>query len=191
MGRDKALLAHPEGGTWLESTLRRLAALDVPITLFSHHDAHRKLASALAPALGVRLELRREPSPREGPLLALARLMELLPGRRLLLCPVDMPWLEVETLRALVAQAQGNPARVQVAADRQRLQPLLGIYPADSFHRSSIARFTAAGGRSLLRWLETVEVEAVRLPDAALRNINLPGDRMGIDTPGSGAAASG
>ncbi|MEB3183382.1 MAG: NTP transferase domain-containing protein, partial [Cyanobacteriota bacterium] len=37
MGRDKALLPHPEGGTWLERTLRLLAQLESPITVLSRH----------------------------------------------------------------------------------------------------------------------------------------------------------
>jgi molybdopterin-guanine dinucleotide biosynthesis protein A len=60
MGRDKALLPHPEGGTWLERQLRLLAGLGAPLTLLSGWPAHRERAAALvAPlaALGVELEL--------------------------------------------------------------------------------------------------------------------------------------
>ena len=35
MGRDKALLPHPDGGTWLERTLQLLKQLEVSITLLS------------------------------------------------------------------------------------------------------------------------------------------------------------
>ena len=51
MGRDKALLPHPHGGTWLEQSVRRLAALELPITLLSRHEAHLALATRLAEAL--------------------------------------------------------------------------------------------------------------------------------------------
>ena len=47
MGQDKALLPHPEGGSWLERTLGLLAALQAPITLLSRHRAHLQLAEAL------------------------------------------------------------------------------------------------------------------------------------------------
>ena len=35
MGHDKALLPHPEGGTWLSRSLLLLAQLEAPITLLS------------------------------------------------------------------------------------------------------------------------------------------------------------
>jgi len=47
MGRDKALLPHPAGGTWLEHGLRLLAELRAPITLLSRHDSHLQLARHL------------------------------------------------------------------------------------------------------------------------------------------------
>ena len=47
MGRDKALLPHPQGGTWLERTLRLLLALQIPVTLFSRHKQHLHIALAL------------------------------------------------------------------------------------------------------------------------------------------------
>lgn len=47
MGRDKALLPHPGGGTWLERCLRLLAELQAPITLLSRHDSHLQLARDL------------------------------------------------------------------------------------------------------------------------------------------------
>ncbi|HYP03315.1 MAG TPA: NTP transferase domain-containing protein, partial [Cyanobium sp.] len=56
MGRDKALLPHPGGGTWLEATLRLLAGLGAPITLLTHHGDHLEAAAALASALAVPLE---------------------------------------------------------------------------------------------------------------------------------------
>jgi molybdopterin-guanine dinucleotide biosynthesis protein A len=84
MGQDKALLPHPEGGTWLERTLLLLAALERLLTLFSHHPIHHQVAMGLAQRWGWdnRLERLVEPEPREGPLLALARLMEHHPNPR-------------------------------------------------------------------------------------------------------------
>jgi molybdopterin-guanine dinucleotide biosynthesis protein A len=188
MGRDKALLPHPGGGTWLEATLRLLAGLEVPITLFTRHRGHLETAGSLATRLAVPLEGVEEAGPWEGPLLALQRLMERHPGERLLLCPVDMPWLEPDTLRALVAAAALRPARIHAAHDGLRLQPLLGIYPTDPPHHSSLAAFTAAGGRSLQRWLQNVGFTAVPLPAPALRNANHPED---LETPIPPAAAPG
>jgi len=188
MGRDKALLPHPGGGSWLEATLRLLAGLGAPITLLTRHRGHLEAAATLAAELAVPLEGMEEPAPWEGPLLALQRLMECHPGERLLLCPVDMPWLEPATLQALVAAAVHRPQRCHAAHDGVRLQPLLGVYPGDLPHRASLAAFTAGGGRSLQRWLQEVGFTAVPLPAAALRNANHPHD---LGTPRPPAAAPG
>ena len=135
MGRDKALLPHAEGGTWLERTLLLLARLNAPITLLSRHRAHLDLAEELALQLapGAPMKALAEPPPWEGPLLALHRLMEQHPDERLLLCPVDMPDLSLAALQALLAgTATGSPIRLQLAHDGERLQPLLGLYPSSA-----------------------------------------------------------
>jgi molybdopterin-guanine dinucleotide biosynthesis protein A len=188
MGHDKALLPHPGGGSWLEATLRLLAPLEAPITLLTRHRGHLEAAATLAAALAVPLEGMEEPAPWEGPLLALQRLMECHPGERLLLCPVDMPWLEPATLQALVVAAAHRPQRCHAAHDGVRLQPLLGVYPGDLPHRASLEAFTAGGGRSLQRWLQEVGFTGVPLPASALRNANHPHD---LEPPGSPAAAPG
>ena len=182
MGTDKALLPHPAGATWLEFSLAQLAALPLPITLVSHHRAHRALALPLRDGLGDAITVLEEPPPREGPLLALDRLMQHHPHQDLLLCPVYMPWLETAALQALVAAAtiQAPPAAIHLAHDGRRLQPLLGVYPADPRRRQGLRAFTAAGGRRLQDWLATEAVVAVPLPPMGLRNANRPDDATGL-----------
>ncbi|KEF42030.1 MAG: molybdopterin-guanine dinucleotide biosynthesis protein A [Cyanobium sp. CACIAM 14] len=180
MGRDKGLLPHPGGGTWLEFSLGRLAALPLPITLLSHHPAHLALAARHRDGLGGAIEGIEEPPPREGPLLALRRLMEHHPDQRLLLCPVDMPWLETAALEALLAASEAAPDAIHLAHDGTRLQPLLGIYPAHARHRRGLTAFTGAGGRRLQDWLAQVEVVALPLPAAGLRNANRPDEVTGL-----------
>ncbi len=185
MGTDKALLPHPAGGTWLEFSLAQLAALPLPITLVSHHRAHQALARPLRDGLGHPISVLEEPPPREGPLLALERLMAHHPGHGLLLCPVDMPWLEVATLEALVGAAAtpaaaGAPAAIHLAHDGRRLQPLLGVYPDHPGLRERLGAFTAAGGRRLQDWLAGEAVVPVALPPAGLRNANTPDDATGL-----------
>ncbi|EAQ76552.1 MULTISPECIES: molybdenum cofactor guanylyltransferase [unclassified Synechococcus] len=190
MGTDKAMLSHPNGGTWLEQALQLLAGLGAPLTLVSRHRAHGRLARQLNERLGLEIEVLLEPPPREGPLLALTRLMALYPGQRLLLAPVDMPRLELESLRALVAAAEAgfDPDTIHLAHDGRRLQPLLGLYPATPSNRAAAEAFTGRGGRSLLRWLEQNRcVSAVELDPAQLLNANTPGDCR----PGPGDGFSG
>ena len=180
MGRDKALLSHPAGGCWLDHSLRQLAALGAPLTLLSGHDSHLSRANQLAASLAVPLELLHEPSPPQGPLIALGRLMHHHPNQLLLLCPVDMPALDLATLRQLLLVANAadssQPRLIHVAHDGCQAQPLLGLYPADGRHRSSLEASLAAGERSLQRWLAVVGSQAVVLPAGPLLNANRPGD---------------
>lgn len=176
MGRDKALLPHPEGGTWLERSLRLLALLKTPITLLSRHLAHLELAHRLHP---IAITALHEPPPWEGPLLALHRLMRQHPDELLLLCPVDMPELTLTALLTLVAAADnaasaGSPTRIHLAHDGARLQPLLGLYPSSAPVCSQLAATVERGERRLQGWLATQAFEAVALDPRAIRNVNRP-----------------
>jgi molybdopterin-guanine dinucleotide biosynthesis protein A len=173
MGQDKALLPHPEGGTWLERSLLLLAELGAPVTLLSRHPRHLEMARALA-AAPLPITAVPEPSPWEGPLLALHRLMVLYPDRLLLLCPVDMPALTAAVLRQLLEAASAEPTVIHLAHDGRRLQPLLGLYPSSAAIRSSLASAVAAGERRLQSWLEIQPSRSVALDPGALRNLNRP-----------------
>jgi molybdopterin-guanine dinucleotide biosynthesis protein A len=174
MGSDKALLPHPEGGTWLERTLLLLATQRQPITLLSRWPEHGRLAQAMnLPAL----DILTEPPPWEGPLLALHRLMERHPQQRLLVCPVDMPHLQPSALEQLVAAAATQPLRIHVAHDGQRCQPLLGIYPNHGTLMRSLAATVHQGERRLQTWLAGLPYQAVPLEAQQLRNINRPDQR--------------
>ncbi|MCP9928374.1 molybdenum cofactor guanylyltransferase [Cyanobium sp. CH-040] len=204
MGRDKALLPHPEGGSWLERTLGLLVELGAPVTLLSRHPAHLALARGLtvqrgeaqAGAAAAHITPIAEPPPWEGPLLALHRLMERHPQSRLLLCPVDMPWLSLETLRALVAAADavgrevdGEAPIIHLAHDGQRLQPLLGIYPSSAPIRAQLAAAIHRGERGLQRWLAGQACRPVHLDPQALRNVNRPQEFESRDDPKQGSVA--
>lgn len=169
MGRDKALLPHQDGDTWLERTLRLLAQLHAPITLLSRHERHLALAEALGPIAALR-----EPPPWEGPLLGLHRLMQRHPDERLLLCPVDMPALTLGALEALQAASAAAPSALHLAHDGQRLQPLLGIYPSSEPMRTHLATAVARGDRRLQGWLAALPYRSVPLDPQAIRNINRP-----------------
>ncbi|MFN9622639.1 MAG: molybdenum cofactor guanylyltransferase [Cyanobacteriota bacterium] len=189
MGRDKALLPHPEGDTWLERQLRLLAALGAPVTLLSGWPAHHERAAALGtplPSRGVPLELLPEPlvSPDRpgggkpaGPLVALARLMEAHPEEHLLLCPIDRPALTLHSLRALVAASSAEPAAIWIAAPDQPgvpPQPLVGLYPSDANRRRCLGEALARGERGLQRWLAGERTRLVTLPASDLANVNTP-----------------
>ena len=180
MGRDKALLNHPEGGSWLERTLRLLAELQAPITLLSRWPEHLALAGQLAAhptaAAPAAITALAEPSPWEGPLLALHRLMEHHPNQRLLLCPVDMPALNLGVLQSLLAAADAVPGAIHLAHDGERLQPLLGLYPSGPAQRDGLAAAISQGERRLQNWLAHQPCHHVTLAASRIRNVNRPED---------------
>jgi molybdopterin-guanine dinucleotide biosynthesis protein A len=180
MGRDKALLPHPEGGCWLERSLALLGSLEMPITLLSRHAEHHRLAEALAQRSALQLSAVDEPPPWEGPLRALQRLMALHPGERLLLCPVDMPLLRRTALETLRRQAQppaaGQAPELLLAHDGTRLQPLLGVYPSRDDLRRDLDDCLATGERRLQGWLARHPHRCVALDPSDLRNMNRPQD---------------
>jgi molybdopterin-guanine dinucleotide biosynthesis protein A len=176
MGRDKALLPHPDGGTWLEHSLRLATSTSLPVTLCSRHASHQHLAERLGPRLGVPVEVLREPPPWEGPLRALGRMLESHPGETLLICPVDMPWLTSTALLELLTASSAKPGRLHAAHDGTRLQPLLSVVPADGDHSRSLITALGSGERSLHRWMAQVGYEAVPLSPSVLRNANHPDD---------------
>ena len=171
MGRDKALLPHPEGGTWLSRTLLLLAQLGAPITLLSRWPQHLSLAGTL----GLDgLEAWSEPQPHEGPLLALNHLMQRYPDQHLLLCPVDMPHLTLTELETLEDAAAWNPRISWVAHDGQHCQPLLGLYTNTAQQRSQLIRLITGGERRFQTWLEQQPRQMVQLDPASIRNVNHP-----------------
>lgn len=169
MGRDKALLPHPTSSTWIEHALLHLAALHTPITVLSRWPEHLALAQALDLP---QLELCLEPTPWEGPLLALHRLMQHHPDQQLLLCPVDMPWLNQEALVTLIKAARTEPSAIHLAHDGERCQPLLGVYPGDALRRHSLALAIQRGERRLQQWLAGEHCRHVRLAAKSIHNVN-------------------
>jgi len=179
MGQDKALLPHPEGGSWLERQLRLLGSLGEPVTLLTRHSSHLELAAGLTRQGQLRIHPFREQAPQQGPLLALQRLFERNPGCQLLLCPVDMPWLGESSLRLLL-QAGAEHSAIVLAHDGARAQPLLGIYPATAQRRSNLRRFLDSGERRLQTWLDQEKSHQIALPADQLRNCNYPADWAGL-----------
>ena len=191
MGRDKALLPHPEGGTWLERTMHLLAQLEAPISLLSRYRAHLELAQAMDPTnAAAPITALAEPPPWEGPLLALHRLMQHHPEELLLLCPVDMPGLTLAALHSLLAGAAMEPGAIHLAHNGQRLQPLLGLYPSSTAIRTHLAAAVGRGERRLQGWLAAWPWRPVPLDPAAIRNLNRPGTAQPAEAPSSSTPRS-
>ena len=171
MGRDKALLPHPDGGVWLTAMVDRLMPLGLPLRVLSRHPSH---VAQLADRSDLTVQL--EPAPWNGPLQALARVLSPQPGEALLVLPVDMPRLSTRVLRQLIDAWHCQPDLMAVTHDGDRLQPLLAVIPSGPPFQSLLAEQLAAGQRRWLDWLERVPHQPVRLSSEALLNANRPED---------------
>lgn len=171
MGRDKALLPHPQGGSLLQHTCALTLATGLETVCLSRpHQGHRRhLATATALRQVTVLE---EHPPWEGPLLALAKLMTSYPHRTVLLLACDLPNLTPSLLNALAAPL--SPQRARLTTDGRQQQPLLASYGADL--AATLHQAVAAGVRSFRQWLPGLHVEWLRVPSPTLVNLNRPQD---------------
>lgn len=86
----------------------------------------------------------------------------------------DLPRMDADTVRALLAAAARTPGAGCVVARTDRVQPCIAVYrsSAEGVLRAAIA----AGTRSLADALRGIERVEVPISDAAARNANAPGD---------------
>ncbi|PHQ36906.1 molybdenum cofactor guanylyltransferase [Rhodopirellula bahusiensis] len=176
MGTPKALLPHPNGGTFLTHSLNRLQSVcadDVVVNLASQadRDPFRLPASvasisdslpALGPAMGVCVGmLHAESNGYQG----------------CLFTPVDLPDLLAGDLTSLINTWREQPTKILLArqTDPERLQPLVGIYPVG--YLDQIQGVVESKHRSLYRFLQSTDHRTVDLPASRLRNVNTPADR--------------
>ncbi len=171
MGRDKALLPHPSGGTWLTALVDQLLPLGYPVQVLTRYSEHAELL-ANRPGCSVQLEL----PPWNGPLQALAKVLSPMPGEAMLVLPVDMPRLRTNVIQQLIAAWNRAPEQAAVAHDGQRLQPLLAVIPSGAPFRSCLDQQLQRGELRWIDWLTRVPHQTVRLPAEALLNANCPAD---------------
>ncbi|WP_250394968.1 molybdenum cofactor guanylyltransferase [Synechococcus sp. MU1655] len=176
MGRDKALIPHPQGGCWLTRSIELSRKQGLAVHVVSSHSSHDLLASALD---GV--TCRSDPFPGMGPLAALSAVFGKTKALGLLVMPVDMPWLESTTLDQLIGVWKENPSVAVVSHDGNRLQPLFAIYPNDSVYRTTMLLQLASDQLRMLDWLHQVPYQTLVLPEALLRNANCPADLTVLD----------
>ncbi|GCE65920.1 molybdenum cofactor guanylyltransferase [cyanobiont of Ornithocercus magnificus] len=167
MGCDKALLPHPLGGSWLERAASLPQAIGLEVWLLSGHDLHHEHV-ANRPGIHVVPES----LPPSGPLQAIASMFSTSEGNTLLVLPVDMPSLEVRTLKQLMEIWREQESMAVVADDGECLQPLLGIYPCSPCNRKALDTSLAMGKGRWLDWLMTISYRRATLPAAELVNAN-------------------
>lgn len=152
MGRPKALLPCAPGapGTFLARIVTALQAAGVPAPMVVGRPDDQELRDAvqrLAPA-----RFLPNPSHARGPLTSILAALDAVEGgavQGLLVMPVDMPFVRVETFAAILQAARANPRRiVRACHDGRHGHPVV-------FDRESFAALRAAdpltGAKSVLR----------------------------------------
>jgi len=184
MGRDKASLPHPSGGTFFTHAIEQLAACCAHLgcsvaavpdttepdgTVTSRHQPDR--AHHI-------VDVRPNRGPAEGVSLSVA-LAKTIGCTGVLVTPVDLPRLQTEHLASLVLTFAKNPDAIIASvsddpASLKPLQPLVAIYPVGL--QSELDRLAGSDRRSLYRFIEKQQHVTVTLPAQVLHNVNSPDD---------------
>jgi molybdenum cofactor guanylyltransferase len=162
MGRDKALMEHPAGGTLLERAAQLLeTVLEPPILLSGdgarYQDfAYPEIADAKSDC---------------GPLGGILAALEHSDPAPVLIMAVDMPHVTEADLRSLL-ESQGPS--LTLAHGAERLHPALSIW--DSSTRVHLREALNAGRYALMPLVEALAPVQVELPVEHLSNWNKPQD---------------
>lgn len=100
----------------------------------------------------------------------------------LLVSPCDTPLIPTDLGPRLAAALQARQARIAIAADQERSQPLHALIPTDI--GVDLEDYLRRGGRSVLGWLDRHKVATAafdQLP-SPFRNLNRPADTNGLVT---------
>jgi molybdenum cofactor guanylyltransferase len=112
--------------------------------------------------------------PGEGPLGAVITALEHASGSPVLVAACDLPWLDVETVSAVMAAGRVASPPDVVVATTGRLEPMLSLWSPTALHHLR-ARFVA-GERAVHAALDGLSVVTVPVAATALRNVNRPDD---------------
>ena len=162
MGRDKADLPHPGGGTFLDHAVSRLATIAAQVAV-SGRAGRQPEELAIADQMA-----------EQGPAMAVwsaVRYAAQAGFSSVLVTPVDMPDLQSQHLRQLMDSAAID-CPTCASFDGQTPHPLVAIYPV--ILASELETVARSEQRSLRAWLLHRPVQRVQLPDAAKRDCNTP-----------------
>ncbi|MGI9473048.1 MAG: molybdenum cofactor guanylyltransferase [Rubripirellula sp.] len=167
MGRDKATLAHPEGGTFVSHAIERVRPLCEEVCI----------AGSFSSTVDV--PVLEDPVAHEGPIVGILQALAFADQKGFAAClvtPVDMPYLSSEDLERL---QQAWAMHQQLCCGREesngQIQPLVAVYPVS--HAESLANH-ARNDRSLVEWLKTQTAIEVPLSPSACHNVNKPEDHL-------------
>lgn len=160
MGRDKAELTVGDT-TFLEHQIEKGRALGIRDILVSGYRGSGCTVPVIA-----------DEEAQRGPLGGLCATLPHAENEKVLVVPVDVPAVSVQTLRRLALRSIGSTRPVTVLRHGEKIEPLLGVYEK---HTAEAMRQALAGGNgAVMALLEQVGFEEFVWEDdpATLENIN-------------------
>lgn len=174
MGRDKAALPHPDGGSFADHAIDRLQNVcrHVAIAGCAPQPSGRPFRDSV--------RVIPDPAAHLGPvtgIVAAMRRCRELGASAVLVTPVDMPHLTCDDLRGLLdtwESACGEHSLQPVVAtfDSVHCEPLVAVYPVALL--GSLEQLAASHDRSLNRWLRLQPHRLQQLSPEGAANINTP-----------------
>ncbi|MGE0785427.1 MAG: molybdenum cofactor guanylyltransferase [Sandaracinaceae bacterium] len=161
-GAAKGLLPHPRGGRLIDHLSAIVRAVGAEVVLVGDHPDYRELG----------LPVLSDARPAAGPIGGLIALLERAGDGAALALACDMPYLEEDDLRAVIA-AKGDHLAVSPIRGG-RLEPFATLYDARALP-VAIER-EARGERSLLGLLDALDAHAIVLDPSHLRDWDRPED---------------
>jgi len=174
MGRDKSMIHHQNGLTFIEHAVERLQPICDEVCLAGRSNSRTHLV-ALPDLI-----------PNQGPIFGVLQALHYAANPRgrnqkhhaCLVTPVDMPHLTTDDLRELILSWQiTNDLTYAVSGPERKTQPLVGIYPL-RFHNA--ISLHAKTDSSLMRWIKKQDATQIALDETHCQNINRPEDLTGI-----------
>ncbi|MCS6975045.1 MAG: molybdenum cofactor guanylyltransferase [Cyclobacteriaceae bacterium] len=112
--------------------------------------------------------------PSEGPLTGIVTAISARPDVAWLFAPVDMPWLDEETIDFLINnRLPGFEITCFTDASGKLPEPLLSIW--EPFIFTEVLKYYEEGGRSVLKFIETRRANLITAPHPEkIKNVNTP-----------------
>lgn len=175
MGRCKATLPHPSGGTFLTHAIDEIAKVSAFVAVSLNSSQH-DLVKSLPSEMSILYDRETAFGPAEGILRSVQH--AITSGcAGVFATPVDLPRLHGHELQALAVAFEETPTDIicGVSADSvDRIEPLVAIYPVCLIDK--IQQLVASDDRSLYRFIQRQSHQTVRLSSRSLANINTPED---------------
>ena len=169
MGFDKALINHPQGGSWLNHKIKILNNLNLNTYLLTNHQHHFEEVDSNS-----NVEVIFDTNPFEGPLHCIEQIFATykLNTKNALIIPVDMPNLNTKLIYSLIKLWEENQNFATISHDGIFVQPLFGIYPINEENHFKLKKKLSSGEKKFLGWVDQIPHKYFYANHRDLININ-------------------